>query len=50
MNAFMLWMSGNGVQIFSIIITVMMLYNPIKAMLTVNDGSHDVMVAARGFL
>lgn len=31
MNAFMLWMAGNGIQIFSIVITVMMLYNPIVA-------------------
>ncbi|KAI9228406.1 MAG: hypothetical protein DHS80DRAFT_15571, partial [Piptocephalis tieghemiana] len=31
MNAFMLWMSGNSVQIFSIMITGMLLINPIKA-------------------
>ncbi|RKO88571.1 hypothetical protein BDK51DRAFT_27397, partial [Blyttiomyces helicus] len=33
MNAFMLWMSGNSVQIFSILITVMMLWNAIKAVM-----------------
>lgn len=31
MNAFMLWMAGSGIQIFSIMITVMLLYQPIKA-------------------
>jgi hypothetical protein len=37
MNAFMLWMSGNSVQIFSILITSMLLYNPIKSVLQVNE-------------
>ena len=37
MNAFMLWMSGNSVQIFSILITSMLLYNPIKSILQVNE-------------
>lgn len=31
MNAFMLWMSGGGVQIFSIMITAMLFYQPLKA-------------------
>jgi ER membrane protein complex subunit 4 len=33
----MLWMSGNSVQIFSIIITVMLLWNSGKAMIGVNN-------------
>jgi hypothetical protein len=37
MNAFMLWMSGSSVQIFSILITSMLLYNPIKSILQVNE-------------
>jgi hypothetical protein len=39
MNAFMLWMSGSGVQIFSIMITVMLLYNPFKAIFSVQKGT-----------
>lgn len=31
MNLFMMWMSGNSVQIFSIMITGMMIFNAIKA-------------------
>lgn len=37
-TAFMLWMSGSSVQIFSIMMTGMALLNPLKAMLTVNDA------------
>jgi hypothetical protein len=37
MNAFMLWMAGSGVQIFSIMITVMLLYQPLKAILNVKS-------------
>jgi hypothetical protein len=33
MNAFMLWMAGSGIQIFSIMITVMLLFQPIRAMM-----------------
>ncbi|KAI9358333.1 hypothetical protein DFJ73DRAFT_957800 [Zopfochytrium polystomum] len=34
MNAFMLYMSGNSVQIFSILVTVMLFWNAAKAMLS----------------
>lgn len=37
MNMFIIWMSGNSVQIFSILITSMLLYNPIKSMFQVNE-------------
>ncbi|RHZ78786.1 hypothetical protein Glove_156g97 [Diversispora epigaea] len=37
MNAFMLWMSGNGVQIFSVMITGMLFFQPIKALMSI-DG------------
>ena len=45
MNAFMLWMSGNSVQIFSIIITGMMLMNGIKGVIGVGSG---MLVGDRG--
>lgn len=38
MNAFMLYMSGSGVQIFSIGILVMLLFNPFKAVASINAG------------
>merc|ERR1711971_148123 len=38
MTGFMLWMSGNGVHIFSIMITFYAIYNPIKAAFTVNSA------------
>lgn len=38
MNAFMLWMSGNGVQIFSVMITGMLFMNPIKALAVLNQS------------
>ncbi|KAF9164954.1 hypothetical protein DFQ27_006410 [Actinomortierella ambigua] len=33
MQAFMLWMSGNSVQIFSVAITAMLMFSPIRAIL-----------------
>ena len=36
MQMFMLWMSGNSVQIFSIMITAMLLFNGVKAISGVN--------------
>ncbi|KAI9143409.1 hypothetical protein BKA69DRAFT_1061755 [Paraphysoderma sedebokerense] len=33
MNALMMWMAGSGVQIFSIMITVMMFWNPVKSIM-----------------
>ena len=38
MTAFMMYMSGSSVQIFSIMITAMALFNPIKALLSINTG------------
>jgi hypothetical protein len=40
MNAFMLYMSGNSVQIFSIGILVMLLLNPLKAVANINSGGY----------
>merc|ERR1712087_211203 len=37
MTGFMLWMSGNGVHIFSIMITFYAIYNPIKSAFGVNS-------------
>ena len=36
MTAFMLWMSGSGVHIFSIMITFQAMYGPVKQLLSVN--------------
>lgn len=33
------WMSGSGVHIFSIMITGMAIYNPVKSAVTVNTGA-----------
>lgn len=38
MTAFMLWMSGSGIHIFSIMMTGMALINPIKSMLSVQQA------------
>ena len=37
-TAFMLWMSGSSIQIFSIMMTGMALINPIKAIVTLNQA------------
>mmetsp|Transcript_5733 Transcript_5733/g.11748 ORF Transcript_5733/g.11748 Transcript_5733/m.11748 type:complete len:188 (+) Transcript_5733:259-822(+) len=36
MTGFMLWMSGSGLNIFSIMMTGMALWNPIKSLLSIN--------------
>ena len=41
MTAFMLWMSGQGVHIFSIMITFYAVYNPLKSAFTVSQGAHS---------
>lgn len=38
MNAFMMYMSGAGIHIFSIMITFMGIMNPVKAILNVHGG------------
>lgn len=38
MTAFMLWMSGSGLHIFSIMVTFYAVYNPIKSACTVNTA------------
>lgn len=42
MNLIMMYMSGNSIQIFSIIITVMMFWNPIKAIMSMNQAFHGL--------
>ncbi|KAG0330208.1 hypothetical protein BGZ99_007069 [Dissophora globulifera] len=37
MQAFMLWMSGNTVQIFSVAITAMLMFSPIKALMSMSQ-------------
>lgn len=41
MTAFMMYMSGSGVQIFSIMITAMALLNPLKNLFGISAGSMD---------
>jgi ER membrane protein complex subunit 4 len=36
-TAFMLWMSGSSIQIFSIMMTGMALINPLKALASINE-------------
>ena len=38
MNAFMLWMSGKNLNIFSISITTMAILNPVKSVLNVSNA------------
>jgi hypothetical protein len=38
MNAIMIYMSGNGVQIFSVMITVMLFITPIKAIMSLGQS------------
>ena len=38
MTAFMLWMSGSGIHIFSIMITASCLWSPLKAFFSVNEA------------
>ncbi|KAI3631767.1 hypothetical protein MIR68_010240 [Amoeboaphelidium protococcarum] len=45
MNFFMLWMAGSGVQIFSVMITTMMLYNPLKALFGIAEVFKPFQVA-----
>ncbi|KAG0353740.1 hypothetical protein BG005_007035 [Podila minutissima] len=37
MQGFMLWMSGNSVQIFSVAITAMLMFSPIKALFSMSQ-------------
>ncbi|CAG8687508.1 24007_t:CDS:2 [Dentiscutata erythropus] len=37
MSVFMLWMSGNSVQIFSVMITGMLFFQPIKALMSIES-------------
>lgn len=39
MNSFMMYMSGAGIHIFSIMITFMGIMNPVKAILNVHSGA-----------
>jgi hypothetical protein len=39
MNAFMLYMSGTGVQIFSMMCVGMLLTSPVKAILSIRTGT-----------
>jgi hypothetical protein len=57
MTAFMLWMSGAGVHIFSIMMTAMAMFNPIKGIMNVNaafkavdDGKTDLMMPKMTFI
>ncbi|KAJ3052189.1 hypothetical protein HK097_006741 [Rhizophlyctis rosea] len=47
MNAFMLWMSGNSVQIFSILMTAMLLFNSAKATVAVSSVFQKFAITPR---
>lgn len=38
MNFMMMWMSGNGVQIFSMMVVAMMIMNPLKGIMSIHGG------------
>lgn len=42
MNGFMMYMSGAGIHIFSIMITFMGIMNPVKAILNVHGGEREI--------
>lgn len=39
MTLFMIWMTGSGVNIFNIMITLYTMYNPLKSILSVRTGA-----------
>lgn len=41
MNAIMIYMSGNGVQLFSVMITAMLFWQPLKAIFTINQSKRE---------
>lgn len=41
MNLFMMYMAGNSISIFPIMIVGMMIFKPIKAMLTLRASEYD---------
>jgi hypothetical protein len=41
MQAFMLYMSGGGVQIFSMGIVFMLMFSPFKNVAAINSGTHS---------
>ena len=43
MNAFMLYMSGSGVQIFSMMVVGMLLTGPVKAILSIKSGESTAL-------
>lgn len=38
MNFMMMWMSGNSVQIFSMMVVAMMIMNPLRGIMSINSG------------
>ncbi|CAK4076901.1 unnamed protein product [Aphanomyces euteiches] len=56
-TGFMMWMSGSSINIFSIMITAMAIFNPLKALFNVNgafvgleDGKTDLLQAKATFV
>jgi len=47
MQAFMLYMSGGGVQIFSMGIVFMLLFSPFKNVAAINTGTHPLATSTR---
>jgi hypothetical protein len=40
MNAIMIYMSGTSLQIFTVVVTAMLFFNPIKAMMTTQQSNY----------
>lgn len=49
MNAIMIYMSGTGLQIFTVMITAMLFINPIKAIMTTQQ-SKSLVKSSIGYL
>lgn len=44
MNMMMMWMSGNGVQLFSMMVVMMMITNPLKGITSINNGRYRCLL------
>lgn len=42
MNAIMIYMSGTSLQIFTVMVTAMLFFNPVKAIMTTQQSKNSV--------
>lgn len=50
MNMMMMWMSGNGVQLFSMMVVMMMITNPLKGITSINNGMYKSILTIQCLL